>query len=43
MKCPKCNEEFYTLIEEEPEYEDCYLCLNCMTVFNEEGEIIEEG
>ena len=44
MKCPACNDEFYTEIEEEPSYpEDSLLCLNCMTVFTKDGKIIERG
>ena len=53
MKCPACKDEFYTKIEGEKDtitdtllynpYEGNYLCLNCMTVFSENGKIIERG
>ena len=45
MTCPACNDDFVTKIEHEEEkiYNNNFLCLNCMTVFTEDKEIIERG
>jgi hypothetical protein len=43
-KCPVCKDIFYTEIKEEKHYpKDSLLCMNCWTVFNKEGKIIERG
>ncbi len=42
-QCPNCKDIFFTEIEEEKEYGGYYLCLNCMTIFDNEGNIIEKG
>jgi uncharacterized protein YbaR (Trm112 family) len=44
LNCPACNDELFTEIEGEGEfYNGKYLCLNCMTVFDENKNIIEKG
>jgi len=45
MKCPICEDNFYTKIEGEKGtiYEGHYLCLGCMTVFSKDGKVIEKG
>ena len=42
MECPACKDKFYTKIEHEKEYKDCYLCLNCMAIFKGK-KIVERG
>jgi hypothetical protein len=43
-KCIICEDNFITKIEGENRFSnEEYLCLNCMTVFNENGNIIERG
>jgi len=40
LKCPKCGKEFFTEVDDN---ETVLLCLECMSTFNCEDELIEEG
>jgi len=41
MKCPHCKKKM-ELIEDDPDYKDCFVCVRCGVIVDKKRKIIQE-